>query len=294
MDKIFYIFMLLSNVVHASNNAIEIKTLESKQKITQLLDLQKNMKMSANPKELSHFPQVICFNVDLDQYLPIEHKNKQPIYGCIFSDQVAMNAALLRAGLYVHTASASIATDEQLFSSNLMTAVGGHDFSGKDLLEYKDKASIFETTQPEYEKLKNIEKEFDEKVLSPIIHKNHDHFIFFAIINTNKFKENLSHELLHSQYYNFPQIKIVLLKVWEQVDAKHKQIIIKCLQDGGYDANQQELLLREFYSYFLQYNAEDYLKGIKVLEPMSALANIYAKKIQLELNKNQIQVLTVA
>jgi hypothetical protein len=51
---------------------------------------------------------------------------------------------------------------------------------------------------------------------------------------------------------------------------------------------QQELLLREFYSYFLQYNAKDYLSTTKALAPMSELADIYAPKIQAALALSNI------
>jgi hypothetical protein len=54
---------------------------------------------------------------------------------------------------------------------------------------------------------------------------------------------------------------------------------------------QQELLLREFYSYFLQYNAMEYLKGIKVLKDMSPLANLYAPAITKALEEKNIKVI---
>lgn len=111
------------------------------------------------------------------------------------------------------------------------------------------------------------------------------------VINTKKFKENLSHELLHAQYYNIPQIKPLLLKVWEKVLPDDQKIIIKSLRDGGYDMDQQDLLLREFYSYFLQYNAKEYIASIKVLAPMAGLADVYAPKIQAELALANIKVL---
>lgn len=203
-----------------------------------------------------------------------------------------MNASLLRAGLYVHT-KMGMASDEQLFSSNLMSAVGGHDFNGEELSNYDKQAIIHNDTLPEHKRFKEIEKEFDLQVIKPIIEKNKDNFIFFAIINTKKYKENLSHELLHAQYYNVPQIKPLLLQVWNKLPPSDQQIIINALRDGGYDMDQQELLLREFYSYFLQYNAKNYLSTIKVLATMAALADIYASKILTALAKSNIKVLVV-
>lgn len=274
------------------DKAIEIQMLKQEQSINQLIELQKSMIMSETPKQLSNSPQAICFKANINDFLLDENTTTKPIYGCIFSDQVAMNAALLRAGLYVHT-KVGMANDEMLFSSNLMGAVGGHDFNGEELSSYNEKAVISDQTIPEHRRFKDIEKEFNKQIIKPIILQNKDNFIFFAIINTKYYKENLSHELLHAQYYNVQQIRPTLLQVWEKVPLSDQQIIIKSLRDGGYDIEQQELLLREFYSYFLQYNAKNYLSTIKVLAPLSVLVEIYAPKIQAALALSNIKVLIV-
>jgi len=274
------------------NNTIDIQMIKSEQSLTQLLALQKTLYMSEDPKQLSISPQATCFKANLNEFLPHDGIVMKPIYGCVFSDQVAMNASLLRAGLYVHT-KMGMANDASLFNSNLMRAVAGHDFNGEELSNYNKQAVISNDTLPEHKRFKDIEQEFDRLVIKPIIQQNKDNFIFFAIINTKKYKENLSHELLHAQYYLVPQIKPILLQVWKQVSPNDQQIIIKSLHDGGYDMEQQELLLREFYSYFLQYNAKNYLSSIKVLAPMSELANVYAPKIQAALALANIQVLAV-
>jgi len=144
------------------------------------------MGISKNPKKLSKTPKVVCFTANIEEFLSHPHASK-PIYGCIFSDQVAMNASLLKASLFVHTKT-GIPTDEKLFNSNLMTAVGGHNFNGKELLDYKSQVAIPMKALAQYELLKRIENEFDSKVITPIIEKNKDNFILFSIINTRKFK----------------------------------------------------------------------------------------------------------
>lgn len=285
-------FILLTSIGYAMDHVIDIQMIKPAQSIEQLLTLQQTMVMSKDPKKLSDSPQAICFKANINEFLIGDDTTHKPIYGCVFSDQVAMNASLLRAGLYVHT-SMGMANDEKLFSSNLMTAVGGHDFNGKELSDYNKQAIISDVTSPEHKRFKDIEKEFHLAIIKPIIEQNKENFIFFAIINTKKYKENLSHELLHAQYYNIPQIKHILLKTWEKVSPNDQKIIIKSLSDGGYDMEQQELLLREFYSYFLQYNAKNYLASIKVIAPMSELADKYAPKIQQALDLHRIKVLVV-
>lgn len=275
-----------------AEQAIDINFLPKEQTIPQILQIQKAMPMSNKPKELSTKPEAICFQANINNYLPKDLTNPLPVYGCIFSDQVAMNAALLRAGLYVHT-DMGMATDAQLYNSKLMSTVGGHDFAGKELVNYAKNAMIPSETSTEHTTLKAIEQEFDQQALKPIIDQNGDNFIFFAVVNTEKFKQNLSHELLHAQYYNNPKIGEVLAEVWQKVPEKHQQIILNSLKDGGYDITQQELILREFYSYFLQYSAAQYLAGIKPLIPMVGLANTYAIKIREALAKQRIKVLVV-
>lgn len=141
MRKIIYIFILFSSVVNAKQPTIEIKMLQSEQSVAQLVALQKTMHMSDNPKQLSNTPQAICFRANINKFLPSKNTVSKPIYGCIFSDQPAMNAALLRAGLFVHT-TMGMADDQSLFSSNLMTAVAGHDFNGEELVNYSKQSVI--------------------------------------------------------------------------------------------------------------------------------------------------------
>ncbi len=293
MYKIIYIILLLfSSIVNAGGNVIEITMLQQEQTLSKLLVLQKMMTMSATPKELSAKPQATCFKANINEFFPANITSHKPIYGCIFSDRITMNTSLLRAGLYIHT-KIGMASDEKLFSSNLMNAVGGHDFNGEELFKYSKEAVISNKTLPKYKRLKNIETEFDKTIIKPILLQNKENFIFFSIINTKKYKENLTHELLHAQYYNVPQIRQVLLQVWNQVPYNDQQIIVKSLQDGGYDMSQQELLLREFYSYFLQYNSKNYLSSIKVLTPMSRLSNKYSPKMQSALHAANIQIVTL-
>ncbi len=293
MYKIIYItFLLFSTIVNASGNSINVTMLKQEQTISKLLTLQKTMPMSKTPKKLSAKPYASCFKVNINDFFPANTINLKPIYGCIFSDQIAMNAALLRAGLYVHT-KVGIANDEQLFGSKLMNAVGGHDFNGTELFRYHNQVVISNKTLAKHKRLKNIEAKLDQKIIKPIIDQNKENFIFFSIINTKKYKANLTHELLHAQYYNVPQIREVLLQVWNQVPNHDQQIIIKSLQNGGYDMNQQELLLREFYSYFLQYNSKNYLSSIKVLAPMAKLSKVYAPKIRSALHTANIKIITL-
>ncbi len=293
MYKLVCALIFCSTIVNAAPNSITIKMLKSDRTVSQLVGLQRTMHMSKNPKQLSVDPQATCFKANIDKFMPDEDiAVTKPIYGCVFSDQVAMNAALLRAGLFVHT-TMGMADDENLFNSNLMVSVAGHDFSGEELSNYTKQAVTSDQTLPEHTRLKAIENEFDMQVIKPIIQQNQDNFIFFSIINTKKYKENLSHELLHAQYYNSPQIQTIISQVWSQVPGIDQKIIITSLRAGGYDVEQQDLILREFYAYFLQYKAKDYLASIKVLAPMADLAPIYAAKIRGALKLADIKVLVV-
>lgn len=284
--------ILICSIAYAADPpAINITFLSKPQDIAHILQLQKKMVMSKQPKELSTHPKAICFAADIKHFLPSDTQ-PLPVYGCVFSDQISMNAALLRAGLYVHT-DVGMADDAQLYNSKLMSAVGGHDFSGKQLAEFCKNANIPGSSLPEHKTFKAIEREFHQQVIKPIIESHQGDFIFFSVINTKKFKENLSHELLHAQYYNTPQIATIVRQVWHEVSKPDQELIIDCLQKGGYDMNQHDLLLREFYSYFLQYNATKYLEGIPVLKPMAPLAAKYAKKIRAALEKHHIKVLKV-
>ena len=122
------------------------------------------MTMSATPKELSAKPQATCFKANINEFFPTKTISHKPIYGCVFSDRITMNTSLLRAGLYIHT-KIGMASDEKLFSSNLMNAVGGHDFNGEELFKYSKQAVISNKTLSKYKRLKNIEAEFDKTII---------------------------------------------------------------------------------------------------------------------------------
>ena len=90
-----------------------------------------------------------------------------------------------------------------------------------------------------------------------------------------------------------PQIKPVLLDEWNKIPKIHQKLMMDPLKNGGYEIKQQELLLRELYSYFLQYNAKNYLKTIKVLNPMSELVDLYAPKIKNSLENIKVKIITL-
>lgn len=277
----------------AEPKVLYMKFIDHELNLPAMLKLQSEMEMSKNPKQLSSQPTATCFQANIDEYLLNKSSADKKVYGCIFSDQVTMNAALLRAGLFVHT-DIGMASDEQLFNSKLMTAVGGHDFLGKELINFHNHVEISRESAPEHQKLKDIEYQFTKQVLHKIMYANKENFILFAIINTKKFKENLTHELLHAQYYNVPEIAPTLLYVWQTAVTKQdQQTIITALKNGGYDMDQQELLLREFYSYFIQYNAEEYLESIKVLEDMAPLVKEYAPAITKALEQQDIKIVDI-
>ena len=104
MYKIIYItFLLFSTIVNASDDSIDVIMLKQEHTVSKLLSLQKTMPISKTPKKLSTKPHATCFKANINDFFPANVINLKPIYGCVFSDRIAMNAALLRAGLYVHT-----------------------------------------------------------------------------------------------------------------------------------------------------------------------------------------------
>ena len=295
VSKLILSLVLVSSSVLADiePKAVNMKFIQKKLNLPAILQLQREMKMSATPKQLSEQPTATCFQANIDDYLLKKSTEDKKVYGCIFSDQVAMNAALLRAGLYVHT-DMGMASDAQLFNSKLMTAVGGHDFLGSELVKFHQNAVVPTESATEHKQLKDIEQQFKKEILDKIIHNHKDNFIFFAVINTKKFRANITHELIHAQYYSVPEIAGILLKVWEtKVKPRDQKTIMDALQKGGYDMKQQELLLREFYSYFLQYNAVEYVKSIKVLADISPLIHIYAPEISKALKQHNIKLITI-
>lgn len=268
-------------------------TKTGKLSINEYLKQKDKFPTTENPKRLSAEPYALCSEIDISTYIPNYNKETyMPVFGCTFSDQVAMNASLLRSGIYIHTPMGMV-TDQQLFDSKLMTAVGGHDFLGEDLKKYIDTGN-FVLPNPDYAELLSLEQKFWEEIIYPIVEEYQDKFILFAVMNFKTLKQNFSHELLHAQYYNSKQVQDTIKQTWNsKVSAEDKHIIKDALEAGGYDVQQEELLYREFYSYYMQYDAKNYLESISVLKPMAELTERYVPAITMACKQSSFDAIAI-
>ena len=256
------------------------------------------MKIKDSIKVNSAKPEAVCFAVDPAVFAASTKQLQQPslhTYGCLFSDQQSMNAALLRSGLYLYTQQ-GVVNDAAFLSSPYHKMVAGHDLMSNDLRRYlnarsKDKRGI--TLKQQSAPVLAMEQQFWHTFLLPKLKRKADFFLF-AVFVRPALKENLSHELLHAQYYQLPTLRHLLRDIWQhQVSAVDRATIIQALAKGGYDTRDQELVLREFLSYCLQYRAKSYVSRVKPLATIAPLITKYARIIVQTARQKGITLISV-
>lgn len=104
---------------------IKISFIETPITLQEIDRVQSNIPINENWNKISENPTCRCYEIDIKDFIPEEELPvKKPTFGCVFSDQVAMNVSLLRPALYIHT-DLGLANDKEVFASMYMKVVKG-------------------------------------------------------------------------------------------------------------------------------------------------------------------------
>jgi hypothetical protein len=77
--------------------------------------------------------------------------------------------------------------------------------------------------------------------------------ILIAASLNEKPEKIISHELLHAQFYENPDLQSKIQKFWnENVTPEDRKLYLEILKHEGYDTDNSEMVINEFFAYTLE------------------------------------------
>ncbi len=178
--------------------------------------------------------------------------NLKHAYVAIFNNSTYMNWALGRIAMFQ--------TQRHIISGNALTrsnaqaqSFGGHDIP-YDLAEAFKKGFIQSAPRdnPQSSKIQ-VELDFWSQIMLPILKEDPKATIIAGALDIHLGKV-ISHEILHANFYEKPEIKEKVDKFWrEEVSDADKEQYINILKREQYDINNYEQVINEFLAYTLEY-----------------------------------------
>ncbi len=198
---------------------------------------------------------------------------------CQSSTRDEMNSALLRASFFIEGLSdpsnkGRIKRQDDSDYEYYKDIIGGHDLRGEDLLRFHKKS------QEECAAGKNdakvcadaFEKDMFETFIVPEASKRKNFVVItFASRDGSGWRDVVTHEIMHAQYFTQPLYKETVDAFWEtDVSAQDKALVIASLSQY-YDGSDELLMKNEFQAYMLMSGAESSLLGNLVVKYRPAL-----------------------
>jgi hypothetical protein len=184
------------------------------------------------------------------------------VYLCQFNTILGMSNALNRATAFVEGVGGTkghVMSQTEYRSSLSHTIIVGHDLQGKDLLRYSAEAT--KACHPRVSEdfcARKVEKDFFENFVKPMI-AIHPDFVVIAFANQDSgWKDILSHEILHAQYFNVQTYRDTVDGFWHGLTTSQKNEIVERLSIL-YDTSSEYLMRNEFQAYLLQAGAESWM-----------------------------------
>jgi len=137
-----------------------------------------------------------------------------------------------------------------------LNSSAAHDLMAADLLRYWDVYSSMHRKfglpkSPEKAQLLQIETDFWENVLLPIVHKDSKAVILAVPLDYWAFVGSVTHELVHGVYFSDPLYREAIDDFWgNKVSKYYRRIITKQLSEF-YDIRKPTLLQNEFQAHVL-------------------------------------------
>ena len=198
---------------------------------------------------------------------------------CQSSTREEMNSALLRASFFIEGLSdpsnkGPIKRQDDSDYGYYKDIIGGHDLRGEDLLRFHKKS------QEECAAGKNdakvcadaFEKDMFETFIVPEATKRKNFVVItFASRDGSGWRDVVTHEIMHAQYFTQPLYKEAVDAFWEtDVSPQDKASVIASLSQY-YDGSDELLMKNEFQAYMLMSGAESSLLGNLVMKYRPAL-----------------------
>ncbi|MDZ4662472.1 MAG: hypothetical protein SGJ18_12740 [Pseudomonadota bacterium] len=178
---------------------------------------------------------------------------------CQSHEQKEMNMALTRASFFVEGNNGKpgviVPTTDSTFRE-FISAIGGHDLKGSDLLRYYD-AAVTACDKDKTLCADPLETELFEEFIIPKARANPNFIVItFALVSAMRWQDVVTHEILHAQYFSDDTYRQVADSFWDNSMSTEEKEEVKRLLSNFYDTKNDLLMKNEFQAYILMANAK--------------------------------------
>jgi hypothetical protein len=186
-------------------------------------------------------------------------------YLCISNTQKGMNSSLGRASAFIEGVGGPRGelvkqTDPTYVSYK--TRIGGHDLRGADLLRFNDavvEACAKSKDDPAY-CYNAYEKDIFENFILPRAKKDPNFVVItFGHTSNMDWREVVTHEILHAQYFIDPKFRAIADQFWNDALEDEDRAEVRDALSAYYDPEDELLMRNEFQAYMLMAGAENNL-----------------------------------
>lgn len=204
-----------------------------------------------------------------------------------------MNNALGRASFFIegtagnNTKGVVVTQDDSTYVS-YKTMIGGHDLKGPDLLRFhkqvlKDCAASNNDANICYN---SYEKDMIENFVIPYSQKMPGFVVIsFASQSSMDWRDVVTHEVMHAQYFNQPMFQKIVDEFWTKDVTEMDREAIRFRLSQNYDSSDEFLMKNEFQAYILMAGA--------IYSQLGGFVGKYREPLMKRLEANQIYPIQV-
>jgi hypothetical protein len=210
---------------------------------TVLLGSSHELQLIPNKAYAYEHPEKALFKIEKVQGL-------QHTYIAVFNHSVYMNWALGRAATF--QTQGRVISDQGLSQKDtVIQSFAGHDLPAVVLNRFEAALRVQSFKKHNTAPVR-YESKFWESVIWPILRMDPDAILIAASLN-EKPEKIISHELLHAQFYENPDLQSKIQKFWnENVTPEDRKLYLEILKHEGYDTDNSEMVINEFFAYTLE------------------------------------------
>ena len=180
---------------------------------------------------------------------------------CLSNTQKGMNSSLGRASFYIEGLDGkknTVVLQDDAKYQRYKHMIGGHDLRGADLLRFNDAAEEFCRANGRQENFcpNSYEKDIFENFIVPYAKRDPSFVVItFASQSSMGWRDVVTHEIMHAQYFNDPKYRKICDDFWAKEVSAEEQKAIKQVLARYYDATDELLMKNEFQAYMLMAGA---------------------------------------
>jgi len=181
---------------------------------------------------------------------------------CLYNTQRGMNSALARSSFYIEGTGGQkgvIPKQNDRSLESMKSKIGGHDLKGVDLLRFDHASTAACSAGGKDVNVCNNSYEEDVfiNLIRPETQKSSKFvLITFASQSNMDWREVVTHEILHAQYFNDARFQEIADRFWDKDMTEPERESVRNALERYYDKSDELLMKNEFQAYMLMAGAE--------------------------------------